>query len=128
VSGQIILTNKRWNKGTYNIPSSPILVGLEYVKFSFDVTEMTDPALGVSAYFEISFDDGVTWPTKGNVLFQGGPIRLTDMAGNPVVRTPPFISTHEIYLADPTNTQRRIQGHVVISGGSFKTEVTLETR
>ena len=125
---QTILTSKRWNPGTYNIPSSPIPLGLEYVKLTFDVTEMTDPALSIMAEFEISYDGGTTWRERNAVSFQGGPIRMTDLSGNPVVRNPPFISTHEVWISEPENPSRRVRGSVKIAGGGFKTEMTLETR
>lgn len=121
-----ILTFKRWDPGTYNLASSPVPTGLRCVKFKFDVTEMTSPAISLSAEFEFSFDGGVTWRERNAVSFQGGPIRMTDLSGNPIVRTPPFVSTHEVWIGEPENANRRVRGSVKITGSSFRTTVSVE--
>jgi hypothetical protein len=114
-----ILSNRNYNAGTY--PYGPVAVplGIEYVKLSLDVTDMLDPANVITFAAQVSQDGGVTWKNE-TVRFQGGPIRTTDMGGNPIVRTPPFISYHIFHLPNPENANRRAKVDLIVEGPRTK--------
>ncbi len=123
----IIMGSRIWQSGTYDVVSTLLPTGFEYIRFGFDVTDMLVSVLSIAVTLEISYDGGITWGEKNGVRFQGGPIRMTDMEGNPITRTPPYISLHSTHISQPSNPNRRLRGAVVVAGGSLRTEVTLET-
>lgn len=128
------LTNRKWQPGSYTFPSGgqfaaglSIPLGIEYVKLTLDVTDMLDSANVVMFAAEVSFDGGVTWRREG-AAFQGGPIRMTDLGGAPIIRTPPFVSYHEFHFPEPGNSNRRVRVTLTLIGPATKLSSTVETR
>ena len=125
-----MLAQRLWQPGTYLFPVGgqfadgvALPAGINYVKLTLDVTEMVDPAVTVAFDAEVSFDDGLTWH-HNRVSFQGGPIRMTDAAGQP--RTPPFVSSHEFHVARSDLSTRRVRVSITISGLSIRLQSDLE--
>ena len=122
-----VIVNRKYNSGTYAFGPVVVPIGIEYVKLSLDVTDMTDPENTVVFAGQVSQDNGLPWRNE-TASFQGGPIRMTDMEGSPVTRTPPFVSYHIFHLPSPSNLKRRAKVDVIISGPQVKLGADLEVR
>lgn len=117
----ILLGGSKRPAGIYRHPSAfntgiPIPVGIKYVQLRVDVTNLTKPEYIVDILAEMSFDSGETFARQERVRLQGGPIKMTDMGGNPIVRNPPYISTFEFHCPEPQNQNRRVRVTVELAG------------
>jgi hypothetical protein len=122
-----ILSNKKWQPGTYNYGPVAIPLGVEYVKLTVDVTDMLDPANRVTFDAEVSQDGGGVW-RRERAVFAGGPIAAINPDGSPLTRSPPYISYHEFHVPNPQNQSRMARVALIIEGAAVKLGSTIETR
>lgn len=120
-----ILSNRNYDSGTYQYGPVAIPIGVDRVKLLLDVTEMLNPLNTITFAAQVSQDGGVTWQHE-TVKFQGGPISTIDMGGNPIVRTPPFVSYHIFHLSNPGNSNRVAKVDVIVEGPRTKISADFE--
>ena len=123
-----IVSKRNWQPGQYRLPVAAnfaegfvVPLGIEYVKLTLDVTDMTDPAQTIVFDADVSFNGGATWRHE-RAAFEGGPIK------NLATRTPPFVSYHEFHFPEPQNPNRKVRVTLTVAGIAARIASTLETR
>lgn len=109
------------NLGPFNVPN-----GATNVTLTFDRSQWTDPAVKLTARFELSLDNGATWSPNpaGQPTWPWGSFPVTITSEGGVIGVP---STQQsIALPDPTNTQRKVRAVVTVAGGPLTTTITVD--
>jgi hypothetical protein len=125
MSSQIVLPLGTYPVGSYDLGPATVPLGVTDIKIELVGTSMTDPVLHVEVTLDLSLDGGVTWnaphpdvdPFPCGMVLSGGAL---DRQGLPL----PIYSL-SCGTPDPTNPDRRVRAHVVISGTALITQGTL---
>lgn len=123
----VLLTSGQRGTGTSTFRNINLPQGLQYIKFGIDMTNVLDSSTLITVSYVVRYDGGLS--EHGLVTFQGGPIRTVDLGGNPIVRTPPFISTHEVFIPRQEEVRRQFDCDIRIQTPvTTLTSVIVETR
>jgi hypothetical protein len=120
-----ILPQGTYPVGTRTLPAANVPQGAISATLALSRAQWLDPAVKVSARFELSVDGGVTWSPdpSGQSVWPWGNFPLTfESEGDPSGRGTSNVNGD---LGDPTNPNRKIRGTVTISGGPLTTIGTL---
>ena len=107
--------------GTYTIPATSVPLNIGTVKLSADRTLWIDAASIVVASMEWSLDGGTIWSPGGSWTSHGGTILMLDGI------TVSLESNATFTMPQPTNTNRKVRGSVVVSGATATASVSLTT-
>ena len=109
--------------GTRNFSLLSVPVGMTRLTLALDRTDWTDANVKIALTLELSLDAGVTWQSVGGLTSEGGPPPV-QLPGRPL---PANITSGTWQFPEETNSNRRLRGTLVISGGPLKTTATLIT-
>lgn len=121
---EVILSERNFPPGTHSIPSRNIPNGEN--KVTIELTRCTTatptvwPSSSVKIQFDIeaSFDNEAIWIKAGSFTAEGGIKK--NLAGQEIPKT-------TITVVWPPGTGRKMQATAVITGGTLRTAVSIET-
>lgn len=121
---EVILSERNFPSGTHNIPSRLIPDGENTVTLELSRCTAATPTVWPSASVKIqfsveaSFDNGVTWVKAGGLTAEGG--IKTNISGQEITKT-------TVRVVWPPGAGRRMRATAVITGGTLRTAISIET-